>query len=95
MRASRGGFELCRPAIVRRLVRFSAPGDQSLAFGSASTVHHIGYAIGTAAVGIAANVAGFCVFAAFIPILGLGLLSAWTFTAASKRLRLSLALSPF
>jgi MFS family permease len=90
-----GGFGLCWPAIVQRLVRFSAPADQALASASASTVQRIGYAIGTAAVGIAANVAGlaggisvaaakaagFWVFAAFIPMLGLGLLSAWKFTA--------------
>ena len=91
-----GGFGLCWPAIVQRLMRFSAPADQSVASASASTVQRIGYAIGTAAVGIAANVAGladgisipaaksagFWVFAAFIPILGIGLLSAWKFTAA-------------
>jgi hypothetical protein len=90
-----GGFGLCWPAIVQRLVRFSAPADQSLASASASTVQRIGYAIGTAAVGIAANLAGladgisisaakaagFWVFAAFIPILGVGLRSAWKFTA--------------
>ncbi len=94
-----GGFGLCWPAIVQRLVRFSAPADQSLASASASTVQRIGYAIGTAAVGIAANVAGladgisipaakaagFWVFAAFIPILGIGLLSAWKFTANDAR----------
>jgi MFS family permease len=94
-----GGFGLCWPAIVQRLVRCSAPTDQSLASASASTVQRIGYAIGTAAVGIVANVAGladgisipaakaagFWVFAAFIPILGLGLLSAWKFTAAEAR----------
>ncbi len=94
-----GGFGLCWPAIVQRLVRFSAPADQSLASASASTVQRIGYAIGTAAVGIAANVAGladgisipaakaagFWVFAAFIPILAFGLRSAWKFTAADAR----------
>jgi len=94
-----GGFGLCWPAIIQRLVRFSAPADQSVASASASTVQRIGYAIGTAAVGIAANVAGladdisipaakaagFWVFAAFIPILGFGLLSAWKFTAAAER----------
>jgi hypothetical protein len=94
-----GGFGLCWPAIVQRLVRFSAPADQSLASASASTVQRIGYAIGTAAVGVAANVAGladgisipaakaagFWVFAAFIPILVIGLRSAWRFTAADAR----------
>jgi hypothetical protein len=94
-----GGFGLCWPAIVQRLVLFSAPADQSLASASASTVQRIGYAIGTAAVGIAANVAGladgisipaakaagFWVFVAFIPILGIGLRSAWKFTATEVR----------
>jgi MFS family permease len=94
-----GGFGLCWPAIVQRLVRFSAPADQSLASASASTMQRIGYAIGTAAVGIAANVAGladgisipaakaagFWVFGAFIPVLGVGLLSAWRFTATEAR----------
>jgi len=94
-----GGFGLCWPAVIQRLVRFSAPADQSVASASASTVQRIGYAIGTAAVGIAANVAGladgisipaakaagFWVFAAFIPMLGLGLLSAWKFTTAAER----------
>ncbi len=94
-----GGFGLCWPAIIQRLVRFSAPADQSVASASASTVQRIGYAIGTAAVGIVANVAGladgisipaakaagFWVFAAFLPILGFGLLSAWKFTAAAER----------
>jgi MFS family permease len=94
-----GGFGLCWPAIVQRLVRFSAPADRSLASASASTVQRIGYAIGTAAVGIAANMAGladgisiaaakaagFWVFAAFIPVLGVGLKSAWKFTAAEAR----------
>ncbi len=94
-----GGFGLCWPAIVQRLTRFSAPADESLASASASTVQRIGYAIGTAAVGIAANVAGladgisipaakaagFWVFAAFIPMLGVGLLCAWKFTAADAR----------
>jgi hypothetical protein len=55
---------------------------------------HVGYAVGTAAVGIAANLsglaegisiaaaktAGFWVFAAFVPVLILALICAWTFT---------------
>jgi MFS family permease len=88
------GFGLCWPAIVHRTVRFADPAEQSLASASVSTVQRIGYAVGTAAVGIAANVsglaegvsaaaaktAGFWVFAAFIPVLMIGLLSAWRFT---------------
>ena len=88
------GFGLCWPAIVQRTVRFSDPAEQSLASASVSTVQRIGYAVGTAAVGIAANssglaegvsaaaakTAGFWVFAAFIPMLVLAVLSAWRFT---------------
>jgi MFS family permease len=91
------GFGLCWSAIVHRTVRHSAPQEQSLASASVSTVQRIGYAVGTAAVGIAANLsgladgvsaaaartAGFWVFAAFIPILLLGLGSAWRFTRAA------------
>ena len=88
------GFGLCWPAIVQRTVRFSDPSERSLASSSVSTVQRIGYAVGTAAVGIAANMsgladgiaaaaakrAGFWVFAAFIPVLAVGLWSAWRFT---------------
>lgn len=88
------GFGLCWPAIVQRIVRCSALTDQSHASGAASTIQRIGYAVGTAAVGIAANLsgladgisaaaaktAGFWVFAAFIPVLAIGLMSAWRFT---------------
>jgi hypothetical protein len=63
-------------------------------------VQRIGYAVGTAAVGIAANAsgltegaavpavkaAGFWVFAAFVPVLAIGLASAWRFTQRSPRL---------
>jgi hypothetical protein len=98
------GFGLCWPAIVHRTVRFSDPAEQSLASASVSTVQRIGYAVGTAAVGIAANAsglaegvsaaaaktAGFWVFAAFIPVLMIGLLSAWRFTARQGAVELNL-----
>jgi MFS family permease len=88
------GFGLCWPAIVQRAVRFSDPDERSLASASVSTVQRIGYAVGTAAVGIAANAAGlaedapasavkaagFWVFAAFVPVLIVGVVSAWGFT---------------
>jgi hypothetical protein len=88
------GFGLCWPAVVQRIVRFSALTEQTQASGAASTIQRIGYAVGTAAVGIAANLsgladgisaataktAGFWVFAAFIPVLGIGVASAWRFT---------------
>jgi MFS family permease len=89
------GFGVCWPAIVQRTVRLSAPADRALASSSVSTMQRIGYAVGTAAVGIAANLsglsdsisataaktAGFWVFAAFVPVLLVGLICAWAFTA--------------
>jgi MFS family permease len=88
------GFGMCWPAIVQRAVRFSDADERSLTSASVSTVQRIGYAVGTAAVGIAANAAGlaegapksavkaagFWVFAAFVPVLILGVVSAWSFT---------------
>ncbi|MDP8984683.1 MAG: MFS transporter [Pseudomonadota bacterium] len=90
------GFGLCWPAIVERTVRFADTAERSLASAAVSTVQRIGYAIGTAAAGIAANLsglaegvsaagaraAGFWVFAAFVPVLAIGLVSAWRFTRA-------------
>ncbi|MDP9014017.1 MAG: MFS transporter [Pseudomonadota bacterium] len=94
------GFGLCWPAIVDRTVRFADPSERSLASAAVSTVQRIGYAVGTAAAGIAANLsglaegvsaaaartAGFWVFAAFVPVLAMGLLSAWRFTRTSLRI---------
>jgi MFS family permease len=88
------GFGLCWPSIVHRLARFSAADERALAVTSPETVQRIGYAVGAAAVGIAANLSGlaagisiaavkaaaFWVFAAFVPLLLLALVSAWTFT---------------
>jgi MFS family permease len=88
------GFGLSWPSIVQRIVRLSDPGEQSLAAAAPSVIQRIGYAVGTAAAGVAANLAGladgmtipaaksaaFWVFAGFIPILILGVLSAWVFT---------------
>jgi MFS family permease len=95
------GFGLCWPAILHRLVRFSNPSERSLTSASQTTIQRIGYAVGTAAAGIAANVAGldegisiaaakaagFWVFAAFIPILCLALVCAWRFTSDSSSRR--------
>jgi len=88
------GFGLCWPSVIHRIVRLTADDDRPLAAASPSTVQRLGYSIGTAATGIAANIAGladgisiqaaraaaFWVFAAFIPLLGLALLGAWVFT---------------
>ena len=88
------GFGLCWPSIVHRMVRFSEKTERPLAVTSPETMQRIGYAVGAAAVGIAANLSGladgisiaaaktaaFWVFAAFVPILLLALAAAWNFT---------------
>src|SRR5271165_1272389 len=88
------GFGLCWPSIVHRLARFSDAEERPLAVTSPETVQRIGYAVGTAAVGIAANLSGlaegisvaaaktaaFWIFAAFVPVLIGALICAWTFT---------------
>jgi hypothetical protein len=88
------GFGLCWPSIVHRLARFSDEAERPLAVSSPETMQRIGYAVGAAAVGIAANLSGlaagisvaaaktaaFWVFAAFIPVLFLALICAWVFT---------------
>jgi MFS family permease len=88
------GFGLCWPSIVHRLARFSDDIERPLAVTSPETMQRIGYAVGAAAVGIAANLSGlaagisvaaaksaaFWVFAAFIPVLILALGCAWVFT---------------
>ncbi len=90
------GFGLCWPAIVARTTRFADLGDETLASAAVPNVQRIGYAVGTAAAGIAANLsglidgvsiaaakaAGFWVFAAFIPVLVVAVASAWRFTRA-------------
>jgi MFS family permease len=88
------GFGVCWPAIVGRTTRFADREDQTVASAAVPTVQRIGYAVGTAAAGVAANLsglidgvsisaakaAGFWVFAAFIPVLALAVASAWRFT---------------
>ena len=77
------------------MARLSDEDEQPLAVASPETMQRIGYAVGAAAVGIAANLSGlaagisgaaaksaaFWVFAAFVPVLILALICAWTFTA--------------
>jgi hypothetical protein len=88
------GFGLCWPSIVHRLVRYSGESERPLAVTSPDTMQRIGYAVGAAAVGIAANLSGlaagisiaaaknaaFWVFASFVPLLLFALISAWIFT---------------
>jgi hypothetical protein len=88
------GFGLCWPSIVHRLVRYVDAAERPLAVSSPDTMQRIGYAVGSAAVGIAANLSGlaagisvaaaksaaFWVFAGFVPLLMFALFSAWIFT---------------
>ena len=88
------GFGLCWPFIVQRVVRFADDGERTLAAAAPGTVQRIGYAVGSAATGIAGNLSGlsdgvsleaartasFWVFASFIPVLLLGLLEVRQFT---------------
>src|SRR5260221_5300099 len=76
------GFGICWPFIVRRIVILATASERDLAASAAPTVQRIGYAVGAAAAGIAANAAGlgdgatvetaraagFSVFAAFLPL---------------------------
>ncbi len=102
------GFGVCWPAIVQRAVRFADEDERSLTSASVSTVQRIGYAVGTAAVGIAANAsglaegaavpavkaAGFWVFAAFVPVLAIGVACAWRFTKGAAPLALPRTADP-
>src|SRR3984957_6930334 len=88
------GFGVCWPSIVHRMARLSDEAERPLAVTSPETMQRIGYAVGAAAVGIAANLSGlaagisvaaaktaaFWVFAAFIPMLLLAMICAWVFT---------------
>jgi MFS family permease len=89
------GFGLCWPSVVHRIVRTADLEDSALAAAAPSAIQRIGYAVGAAAAGIAANLSGlgngisvpaakaaaFWVFAGFIPILLVALVSSWVFTA--------------
>ena len=93
------GFGLCWPSIVHRLARYSNEAERPLAVTAPETMQRIGYAVGAAAVGIAANLAGlaagisiaaaksaaFWVFASFMPLLIFALVSAWVFTREPAR----------
>jgi MFS family permease len=93
------GFGMCWPSIVHRMARFSDEAERPLAVTSPETMQRIGYAVGAAGVGIAANLSGlaagisiaaakaaaFWVFAAFVPVLILALICAWNFTRDAER----------
>jgi MFS family permease len=90
------GFGICWPSIVHRTVIYADESEKGLAAAAPGTVQRIGYAVGAAATGIAANlsgladgvspeaakIAGFWVFAGFVPVLAVAWLGAWRFTKA-------------
>jgi MFS family permease len=92
------GFGVFWPSLMARIVRSAGRTEAGLAAGAPGTVQRIGYAVGAAATGIAANLsglgasgsapaarlAGFWIFALFVPVLAAGLISAWQFTRAPE-----------
>ena len=99
------GFGLLWPAMAQRLAALCADKAQrSLVAASQTTIQRVGYSIGTAATGIAANMAGladsvsqggpvavagvrsasYWVFAAFIPTLCWGVISAFRFASTGE-----------
>lgn len=93
------GFGLCWPPLVARIITLAPARETALAANASSTVQRIGYAVGAAATGIAANAAGlaaeasqatvqeagFWIFAAFAPLLLAGLVFAWRFSARDRK----------
>jgi cyanate permease len=91
--AEGAGFGMAWTFILRRAENISVPEDRDRLAGALPTVHRLGYAIGAAVIGIAANSAGFSqgvtmttarsvgfwVFASSLPFALLGLFSAWRF----------------
>jgi MFS family permease len=85
------GFGMAWAFIVRRVVAAAPAGAKETASSTLPTTQLIGYALGAAIAGIAANAAGlgddldpaaaraaaFWVFAAFLPIAALGVAAAW------------------
>lgn len=81
------GFGMCWPFVVRRLVNRVAAEDRERTSSAAPTLQMIGYALGAALAGMVANGlglsdgadlsvvgrVGFWVFAAFLPLAGLGI----------------------
>jgi predicted MFS family arabinose efflux permease len=93
------GFGMCWPSLVHRAVRHAEADEKGLAAAAPGVVQRIGYAVGAAASGLAANmsgladgisveaakVAGFWVFAGFVPVLLIGWIAAWRFAGASDQ----------
>jgi MFS family permease len=92
-----GGFGICWPFVTRMIVASARPDESAIASSAVPTIQRIGYAVGAAIAGIAANVAGFShglsaetaagvarfLFAAFLPF---GLIGLWTALRLLKRI---------
>jgi MFS family permease len=88
------GFGLFWPSLVHKIVRLADARERTLAAAAPGTVQRLGYAVGAAATGIAANASGladgisvsaakaaaFWVFAEFLPFLAVALMAALVFT---------------
>jgi len=98
------GFGMCWGFIVRRVVSSALEAEREKAASGLPTMQLIGYAVGAALTGIVANTAGFAdgvtradaevvgfwVFAAFLPLALLGNLAAWRLTREPNRRQPSL-----
>jgi MFS family permease len=99
--AQGAGFGMAKARIVTRIAASVPEAERGRAAASGSTAQTVGYAMGAAASGIAANAAGldaglgpaaaqsagFWVFTAFVPVALLALFAARRLTAASNRCR--------
>jgi MFS family permease len=93
--AQGAGFGVCWAFLLRRVVSSVPADERDRASSAIPTVQMIGYAIGAAASGVVANTLGlgenapdvvlrsvaFWVFAAFVPLLALGVAAAWRVAA--------------
>ena len=93
------GFGMCWAFILRRIVESVPPAERERASSAVPTMQIFGYALGAAASGVVANMAGvaadaarpaveaaaFWVFAAFLPLAALGVATAWRLAAPPAR----------
>ena len=91
-----GGFGICWPFVTRMIVASARADESAIASSAVPTIQRIGYAVGAAVAGIAANLAGFShglsaetaasvarvLFAAFLPF---GLIGLWAALRLLKR----------
>jgi hypothetical protein len=92
------GFGMCWAFVLRRVVESVAESERERAASSLPTIQLLGYALGAALSGIVANLSGlaadgsrgvvegaaFWVFAAFLPLAGLGVAAAWRLSRGTE-----------